>query len=49
MVAVLPNLTARVLDLASPIGRGQRGLIVTRAAEEASKTMLAEHRAEHRV
>lgn len=32
------DLTARVLDLASPIGRGQRGLIV--APPKAGKTML---------
>lgn len=35
------DLTARVLDLASPIGRGQRGLIV--APPKAGKTMLLQN------
>lgn len=35
------DLTARVLDLASPIGRGQRGLIV--APPKAGKTMLIQN------
>ena len=33
------DLTARVLDLASPIGRGQRGLIV--APPKAGKTTVS--------
>jgi transcription termination factor Rho len=35
------DITARVLDLASPIGRGQRGLIV--APPKAGKTMLMQN------
>jgi len=35
------DITARVLDLASPIGRGQRGLIV--APPEAGKTLLLQN------
>ena len=35
------DLTARILDLASPIGKGQRGLIV--AAPKAGKTMLLQN------
>ena len=35
------DLTARVLDLAAPIGRGQRGLIV--APPKAGKTMLLQN------
>ncbi|MGB6189372.1 transcription termination factor Rho [Aeromonas rivuli] len=35
------DITARVLDLASPIGRGQRGLIV--APPKAGKTMLLQN------
>ena len=35
------DLTARILDLASPIGRGQRGLIV--APPKAGKTMLLQN------
>ncbi|MFT8229779.1 MAG: transcription termination factor Rho [Enterobacterales bacterium] len=35
------NLTSRVLDLTSPIGRGQRGLIV--APPKAGKTMLLQN------
>ncbi|MCR3755265.1 MAG: transcription termination factor Rho [Candidatus Westeberhardia cardiocondylae] len=39
------DLTARVLDLASPIGRGQRGLIV--APPKAGKTMLLQNIAQN--
>ena len=35
------DITARVLDLASPIGKGQRGLIV--APPKAGKTMLLQN------
>ena len=35
------DLTARILDLASPIGKGQRGLIV--APPKAGKTMLLQN------
>lgn len=36
-----PNLSARLLNLVSPIGRGQRGLIVS--PPKAGKTMLLKH------
>ena len=41
------DITARVIDLISPIGKGQRGLIVS--PPKAGKTGdVAEHRPEHR-
>ncbi|WMC18916.1 MAG: transcription termination factor Rho [Enterobacteriaceae bacterium PSpicST2] len=38
---LISDLTSRILDLASPIGRGQRGLIV--APPKAGKTMLLQN------